>query len=540
MRITLANPIALTCVVGLLLGASPARADLTAIVPAYFYPSGGGLSSDWADLNTAASRIPVTAIMNPGSGPGTIQNSDYVTAVDNFRSAGGKVIAYVSTSYGSRSSAIVKSDIDKYVNWYNIDGIFFDEMTNSGTVGTLNHYQDLYDYVKAINPTWEVMGNPGTSTFESYLTTPVADSLLVYENVGANYAGYTPSSWNFNHDPSAIGHLVHATATETDMLNYLDLAVARNAGQVYITDDVLNNPWDRLPTYWDAMVDRIEAINDAPPPPGPQTMSNPVANGAIVVTGTDRTDWAGIPAYDADGADTAGPEVDYSQVQVAHDDDNFYLRFLLDNSQTLGFRHNVYIDVDQDRDTGFRGSSDSLSVGADYLLQGSSVFSFSGATPTTWGWNFLGTQSFNQSPDTDIETLIPRSLIGDPEGFDFVVFGDNSGERDYYPNGGNSGAAGDLFRYLVNGPLDGDLDGDGFVGINDLNIVLGLWNQNVTAGDPGDPSGDGFVGIDDLNFVLGNWNAGTPPTGSASIPEPGTAAVLSVGGLILMRRRRVN
>ncbi len=86
--------------------------------------------------------------------------------------------------------------------------------------------------------------------------------------------------------------------------------------------------------------------------------------------------------------------------------------------------------------------------------------------------------------------------------------------------------------------LDGDLDGDGFVGIADLNIVLGNWNQNVTAGDllAGDPSGDGFVGIEDLNTVLGNWNAGTPPSGSA-VPEPATLALLGLGGVAALRRR---
>ncbi len=73
--------------------------------------------------------------------------------------------------------------------------------------------------------------------------------------------------------------------------------------------------------------------------------------------------------------------------------------------------------------------------------------------------------------------------------------------------------------------LDGDLNGDGFVGIDDLNIVLGNWNQTVPPGDPAaDPSGDGFVGIDDLNTVLGNWNAGAPPT--AAVPEPTTGALL--------------
>ena len=56
----------------------------------------------------------------------------------------------------------------------------------------------------------------------------------------------------------------------------------------------------------------------------------------------------------------------------------------------------------------------------------------------------------------------------------------------------------------------GDLDVDGFVGVNDLQIILAHWNQNVPVGNVlmGDPSFDGFVGIDDLNLVLGNWNAG--------------------------------
>ncbi|GAB4186823.1 MAG: hypothetical protein Kow00105_01420 [Phycisphaeraceae bacterium] len=86
--------------------------------------------------------------------------------------------------------------------------------------------------------------------------------------------------------------------------------------------------------------------------------------------------------------------------------------------------------------------------------------------------------------------------------------------------------------------IDGDLDGDGFVGISDLNIVLGNWNQNVTAGNKlqGDPSGDGFVGIDDLNTVLGNWNAGTPPA-TAAVPEPTTLALFGMAGLAMLRRK---
>jgi len=87
-------------------------------------------------------------------------------------------------------------------------------------------------------------------------------------------------------------------------------------------------------------------------------------------------------------------------------------------------------------------------------------------------------------------------------------------------------------------PLVGDLDGDGFVGINDLNIILGAWNQSVPPGDPdADPSGDGFVGLDDLNAVLGNWNAGTPPPPGAAVPEPASLTLLTLAGLTILQRR---
>jgi hypothetical protein len=84
--------------------------------------------------------------------------------------------------------------------------------------------------------------------------------------------------------------------------------------------------------------------------------------------------------------------------------------------------------------------------------------------------------------------------------------------------------------------LAGDLNNDGFVGVEDLNIVLGNWNQSVPPGDVNaDPSGDGYVGIEDLNMVLGNWNAGTPPGSHVTIPEP--ASLMWFCTLLLYTRR---
>ncbi|MDZ4821697.1 MAG: PEP-CTERM sorting domain-containing protein [Planctomycetota bacterium] len=86
-----------------------------------------------------------------------------------------------------------------------------------------------------------------------------------------------------------------------------------------------------------------------------------------------------------------------------------------------------------------------------------------------------------------------------------------------------------------------DLNGDGFVGQDDLNLILSNWGDSVPSGDPlqGDPSDDGFVGQDDLNLVLGSWGKGTPLV--SAVPEPTSLALFAIGaigGLALIARRR--
>ncbi len=99
--------------------------------------------------------------------------------------------------------------------------------------------------------------------------------------------------------------------------------------------------------------------------------------------------------------------------------------------------------------------------------------------------------------------------------------------------------------YLQALALEGDYTGDGFVGIEDLNLVLGNWNSAGPAGSlaHGDGSGDGFIGIEDLNLTLGNWNAGTlgspgsPPI-DRLVPEPAAAvSILGALGAYCTRRR---
>ena len=92
----------------------------------------------------------------------------------------------------------------------------------------------------------------------------------------------------------------------------------------------------------------------------------------------------------------------------------------------------------------------------------------------------------------------------------------------------------DDFGVVPSQGLPGDLNGDGFVGGDDLDIVRSFWGQNVEAGNllEGDPSGDGFVGGDDLDLVRSNWGQGTPPS-PQSVPEPGPVGLLLMGGFCM-------
>ncbi|MFI4861719.1 MAG: PEP-CTERM sorting domain-containing protein [Phycisphaerales bacterium JB063] len=85
--------------------------------------------------------------------------------------------------------------------------------------------------------------------------------------------------------------------------------------------------------------------------------------------------------------------------------------------------------------------------------------------------------------------------------------------------------------------VQGDLTGDGFVGVEDLDLILANWGTAVTAGDwtQGDANGDGTVDQGDLDAVLPHFGMGTP---SSQVPEPGTAAAMVLLGTTLTARRR--
>jgi Spherulation-specific family 4 len=242
------------------------------LVPAYFYPSFDPALSQWDEMTAAAaSGARITAIINPNNGPGAAQNGDYVNALNSFRAAGGHVLGYVYTCYGNntctpglpatRTAADVLADAQRYANWYNVDGIFLDEMSNSTTA--LPFYQTVADGLRAAQPAGKIVGNPGTSTPAAYLN--VADTLVTFERGTGSYAGASSEPWMSSVAPERQAHLHYGVGSEAAMRALVLEAAQRNAGYLYISNDVAPNPWDQLPSYWLAEVAAIGAVPEASP-----------------------------------------------------------------------------------------------------------------------------------------------------------------------------------------------------------------------------------------------------------------------------------
>ncbi len=230
--------------------------QLGIMVPAYFVPG-----TKWQAMNDAASKVPLIAIMNPNSGPGASQSSSYINALAQLHAAGGKIIGYVSSSYGARPIADVKADIDTYLAWYNVDGFFIDEMTNDSDANHISFYSSIYQYIKSKGTQYSVTGNPGSNTQESYLSTPAADCLMNFESSSNSYVNFTPSSWVRKYPATDFVHLPYGVGGTTALSNFVYLATNRNAGWIYISDVTT---YSALPTYWTTEVSLVQTLNTLP------------------------------------------------------------------------------------------------------------------------------------------------------------------------------------------------------------------------------------------------------------------------------------
>lgn len=258
-------------------GAEESLCDRGIIVPAYFYPDLP--DGYWGQLVEAAKRIDgrLIVIANVDNGPGTITDTNYTEAITAVVSNGGNVIGYVHTCYLEpdpidsvcpRSMDSIKADIDNWYAFYEgagLGGIFFDQV--SIEPGKVLTYQNLYTYVRDIQPGAIVVNNFGTKPPEDYFG--IGSSILcTFENDFSYFAvgwlppkcvGWSPPGW-ITRDRSCV--LVYNTSSD-DLPTGLEHLSKEEIGWFYFTSDTIagdDNPWDTLPSYFPGLVDRVSCV----------------------------------------------------------------------------------------------------------------------------------------------------------------------------------------------------------------------------------------------------------------------------------------
>jgi hypothetical protein len=249
---------------------APGRAAVL-LVPAYFSPDANPGISQWSELiATARSGVPIDAIINANNGPGGAFDPNYATVVAAMQAAGAKVFGYIYTCYGgatcgpglpaTRSVSEILAQAQTYAQWYKVDGIFLDEVSNQSSA--LGYYSTVAQGLRALRPNWQIVGNPGTGVPPEYLG--VADTLVTYESGTGSFAAAITEPWMLTADPTRQAALLYDVPAEARMDALLAAATGRGAGYIYVTDATVPNPWDRLPAYWTQ--EAAAVVADVPEP----------------------------------------------------------------------------------------------------------------------------------------------------------------------------------------------------------------------------------------------------------------------------------
>ncbi len=235
-------------------GAADAAVQAIAI-PMYVDPSAN--PSIWTQEIGAAPTVRLL-VANLDNGPGTAVDSSYTSAIAKASAAGVTIVGYTYTNYGGRSASTVEADIDSWYSFYpNLEGIFLDEVATDAATAT-SYYAPLYQYVKAKSAGAVVIVNPGTTPDEAYMS--VADIVVTFEDVYANYAAAGSPSWASGYSRWRFWNLVLSTAA-SDLPTAITTARQRNVGYVYVTDQGPNTAYSQLVTgtYWTAEMAAVDA-----------------------------------------------------------------------------------------------------------------------------------------------------------------------------------------------------------------------------------------------------------------------------------------
>ncbi len=172
-------------------------------------------------------------------------------------------------------------------------------------------------------------------------------------------------------------------------------------------------------------------------------VSNEVPNNRITINGQNN-DWNGIRFFANDPDDVSGVnnQIDWLKAAVAHSAQNVFISY--ENRQnvdpanasgsyvTWGWQ--AFFDTDNNAATGLKVGN----IGADYILEGSSIARYIG-TGTSWAWENVRDAQLRYNGKI-IEMSFPRASIGNPQSIRIIFKGNNAAfsgtSNDLYPDSG--------------------------------------------------------------------------------------------------------
>jgi hypothetical protein len=222
------------------------------IVPLYAYPT----DPTWNALIQAKQSnpdVPIIAIINPDSGPGSSSDPTYVSGIASLQSAGISVVGYVPTGYASVSLGTIEASATDYRDWYHVNGLFFDQMSNSQS--EVSYYSGVSQFAASIGLGLTI-GNPGTSVPSSFVG--AVSILVIYESPGFPSVSTIASS-AMGDASSNFAMISYDVSSPTQA--YLQ-SVAQYVSYVYFTNGQAPDPYTGiLPSFLGSLMTMLSSID---------------------------------------------------------------------------------------------------------------------------------------------------------------------------------------------------------------------------------------------------------------------------------------
>jgi hypothetical protein len=219
------------------------------IFPFYIYPSSQAVIQPLIDAANQYPNVPIWVILNPATGPGTRIDQNYVNAVTQLRAVGINILGYVNTNYSHRSKTLVESDIQKWINFYQPDGIFLDLMSVNHT-----YYSSITAYAKGLGIQM-VEANPGTNINQSAGND--VDIVNIFENNFLPSPLTQFSNWYNIYPPSKLSIICYnISPLPTSFITQ----AAQYFGWIFVTDNNDADPYDAYPTYFNSFIQLLSTL----------------------------------------------------------------------------------------------------------------------------------------------------------------------------------------------------------------------------------------------------------------------------------------